>query len=226
MPDVAPQVHGLARTCGSRAYQHWVDDLFQTQGPASAWEGNDYDLAFAEDPEQLEQWVAEHIRSGRTARMIAGFCWTWDSPSTPPLLPEVEIPWKSPAGPRIWARPWNSRADESTHDRPDVPARPFWATDPGGHDQVGCIYTAQGMEYAYNAVIMGVDLVRRGEQRIARPEKSQDPQLRGLPAHRYLQYALNTYRVLATRGSQGTRIYSTDAITQDYIQTLIRPYGR
>nr|WP_319101844.1 DNA/RNA helicase domain-containing protein [Streptomyces sp. ND04-05B] len=133
----------------------------------------------------------------------------WDSPSTPPLLPEVEIPWKSPAGPRIWARPWNSRADESTHDRPDVPARPFWATDPGGHDQVGCIYTAQGMEYAYNAVIMGGDLVRRGEQRIARPEKSQDPQLRGLPAHRYLQYALNTYRVLATRGSQGTRIYST-----------------
>ncbi|MFF1318051.1 DNA/RNA helicase domain-containing protein [Streptomyces chartreusis] len=214
------------RCNGSRAYQQWVDDLFQPEGPASGWQGSDYDLAVAEDPEQLEQWVAEHIRGGRTARMTAGFCWTWNSPPTPPLLPEVEIPWEDPAGPRIWARPWNSRADEPAFDHPDVPARPFWATDNGGHDQVGCIYTAQGMEYAFNAVIMGGDLVRRGEQWIAHPEESQDSQLRGLPPHRYLRYALNTYRVLATRGSQGTRFYSTDAITQDYLQTLIRPNDR
>ncbi len=214
------------RCNGSPAYQQWVDDLFHPEGPASVWEGNDYDLAVADDPEQLEQWVAEHIRGGRTARMTAGFCWPWDSPPTPPLLAEVEIPWQSPAGPRVWARPWNSRADEPAFDHPDVPARPFWATDTGGHDQVGCIYTAQGMEYAYNAVIMGGDLVRRGEQWIARPEESRDSQLRGLPPHRYLRYALNAYRVLATRGTQGTRFYSTDATTQDWLQAVIRPRAR
>jgi hypothetical protein len=213
------------RCNGSRAYQQWVDHLFQPESPASVWEGSDYDLAVAADPEQLEHWVAEHVRGGRTARMTAGFCWPWDSPPTPPLLPEVEIPWTGPAGPRTWARPWNSRADEPAFDHPDVPARPFWATDAGGHDQVGCIYTAQGMEYGYSAVIMGGDLVRRGERWIARPEESHDSQLRGLPPHRYLQYALNTYRVLATRGSRGTRIYSTDAITQDFLQTLIPPHA-
>ncbi|MER5504816.1 DNA/RNA helicase domain-containing protein [Streptomyces sp. NPDC002766] len=214
------------RCNGSRAYQQWIDQLFQPEGPASLWEGSDYDLDVAADPEQLEHWVTEHIRGGRTARMTAGFCWPWNSPPTPPLLPEVEIPWNGPEGPRIWTRPWNSRADEPTFDHPDVPARPFWATDTGGHDQIGCIYTAQGMEYAYNAVIMGGDLIRKGEQWIARPEESRDSQLRGLPPHRYLQYALNTYRVLATRGSRGTRFYSTDTITQDYLQTLIRPHGR
>ncbi|MER5504190.1 DNA/RNA helicase domain-containing protein [Streptomyces sp. NPDC002766] len=148
------------------------------------------------------------------------------TPPTPPLLPEVEIPWNSPEGPRIWARPWNSRADEPAFDYPDVPALTFWATAPGGHHQVGCIYPVQGMEYAYNAVIMGGALVRRGEQWIARPEESQDSQLRGLPPHRYLQYALNTYRVLATRGSQGRRLSSTDAITQDWLQALIRTQDR
>lgn len=77
------------------------------------------------------------------------------------------------------------------------------------------------MEYAYNAVIIGPDLVRRPEGWIARPEEIRDAKLRGLPPHRYLQYALNTYRVLATRG---TRFYSTDTLTQNFLQTLIPPH--
>jgi hypothetical protein len=209
------------RCNGSRAYQQWVDHLFQPEATAMPWTGRDYDLAVAADPEQLEHWVASHTHRGRTARLTAGFCWPWDSPPTPPLLPEVAITWEEADGPRTWARPWNSRADEAGFDHSDVPARPFWATDTGGHDQVGCIYTAQGMEYAYNAVIMGGDLVRRGDRWIAHPEASHDYQLRDLPPHRYLQYALNTYRTLATRGSRGTRFYSTDATTQSFLQRLL-----
>ncbi|MFE5589201.1 DNA/RNA helicase domain-containing protein [Streptomyces sp. NPDC056549] len=214
------------RCNGSRAYQQWVDHLFRTTGPASPWDSGDYDLALAAHPEQLDHWVATHMANGTTARITAGFCWPWDSPATPPLLPEVAIPFDGPNGPRTWARAWNARADEQHPDHPDVPARPFWATDTGGHHQIGCIYTAQGMEYAYNAVIMGPDLVRRADGWIARPEESHDAQLRGLPPHRYLQYALNTYRVLATRGSRGTRFYSTDPLTQRFLHTLIPPHDQ
>ncbi|MER6280276.1 DNA/RNA helicase domain-containing protein [Streptomyces sp900105245] len=212
------------RCNGSRAYQQWVDHLFRPEGTALAWDASDYDLGVAADPEQLDHWVTEHTQRGQVARVTAGFCWPWDSPPTPPLLPEVSITWEEPDGPCTWARPWNSRADEPGFGHPEVPARPFWATDTGGHNQIGCIYTAQGMEYAYNAVIMGGDLVRRGEKWIARPEASHDPQLRDLPPQRYLRYALNTYRVLATRGSRGTRLYSTDAITQTFLQTLVFPH--
>ncbi|GGP75802.1 hypothetical protein GCM10010214_58850 [Streptomyces abikoensis] len=83
------------------------------------------------------------------------------------------------------------------------------------------------MEYAYNAVVIGGDLIRRGKQWIARPEASYDSQLRHLPPDRYLRYALNTYRVLATRGTLGTRLYSTDPGTQTFLQTLTRqPNGQ
>ncbi|RSS57525.1 DNA/RNA helicase domain-containing protein [Streptomyces sp. WAC01280] len=211
------------RCNGSRAYQQWIDQLFEPAGTVPTWQGTDYDLSLAVSPEELDHWITEHSRSGVTARITAGFCWPWDSPPTPPLLPEVAITWKSPDGPRTWARPWNSRTDTQHANHPDVPARPFWATDTGGHEQIGCIYTAQGMEYAYNAVIIGEDLVRRGNQWIAQPEKSHDSPLRNLPPQRYLPYALNTYRVLATRGTQGTRLYSTDPITQSYLHTLITP---
>ncbi|WP_069884715.1 DNA/RNA helicase domain-containing protein [Streptomyces luteocolor] len=211
------------RCNGSHAYQQWIDRLFQPDGTTPAWKGSDYDLAVATDPGELSDWVTDHTRRGLTARVTAGFCWPWDSPDSPPLLPEVAITWQGPEGPRTWTRPWNSRADESNFDHPDVPARPFWATDTGGHDQVGCIYTAQGMEYAYNAVIMGGDLVRRGDRWIAHPEQSHDSQLQGLTPDRYLPYALNTYRVLASRGTKGTRLYSTDTITQDFLQALASP---
>ncbi|MEV2278779.1 DNA/RNA helicase domain-containing protein [Nocardiopsis sp. NPDC049922] len=36
-----------------------------------------------------------------------------------------------------------------------------WATHPGGVEQVGCVYTAQGIEYDDAGVIFGPELVRR-----------------------------------------------------------------
>jgi len=212
------------RCNGSRAYHQWIDQLLQPEGDVSVWTGTDYDVAVAGDPDQFTAWIDAHVQVGRTARITAGFCWPWDSPSTPPLKPEVDLSWNGPDGPRTWIRPWNARTDETDFDHPDVPARPFWATDPGGHHQVGCIYTAQGMEYPYNVVVLGKDLLRRGNRWIANPDASEDPVLKGLPPDRYLRYALNTYRVLATRGTRGTRFYSTDPDTQAYLHTLLPPH--
>ncbi|WP_030732191.1 DNA/RNA helicase domain-containing protein [Streptomyces sp. NRRL S-237] len=209
------------RCNGSRAYLDWVNQLLQPAGPAPMWTGSDYDLASARNPHDFESWVTDHIAAGRSARITAGFCWPWESPSTPPLRPEVTISWTGPDGSYTWSRPWNARADETSMDIPDVPGRPYWATDAGGHQQVGCVYTAQGMEYDYNVVIMGNDIVRRGNRWIADPDASHDKPLKVLPAHRYLTYALNAYRVLASRGSKGTRLYSTDPVTQAYLQSLL-----
>ncbi|MGK4579346.1 DNA/RNA helicase domain-containing protein [Kitasatospora sp. HPMI-4] len=212
------------RCNGSQAYHHWIDKLLAPEGPAPVWQGSDYDLALADNPDQFTRWVDTHVAAGDTARVTAGFCWPWDSPSTPPLVPEVEIPWNGPQGPVNWARPWNFREDDAAFDAPDIPGRPFWATDPGGHNQVGCVYTAQGLEYTHNVVIIGDDLVRRGDRWVAQPRKSHDTQLNWLSPERYLPYALNTYRVLATRGTVATRLYSTDSLTQAYLQTLLPPH--
>lgn len=209
------------RCNGSQVYLRWIDALFSHAGTPRPWAGGEYDLALAETPRQLEGWTAAHIHAGRGARIAAGFCWPWKSPERPPLLPEVSIGWKDAEGEHRWERPWNSRANHVTGDDLGVPPRAFWATDTGGHQQVGCIYTAQGLEYDYGAVILGDDLVRTSSGWRAHPEKSHDEALRHLPAQEYLTYALNTYRVLATRGTRGTRLYSTDPGTQRYLRSLL-----
>ncbi|KUL29197.1 DNA/RNA helicase domain-containing protein [Actinoplanes awajinensis] len=48
--------------------------------------------------------------------------------------------------------PWNVKSDRSVG---DAPGSPFWATDPNGFGQVGCVYTAQGFEYEWSGVIIG-----------------------------------------------------------------------
>ncbi len=210
------------RCNGSQAYRQWIDQLLTPEGSAPAWEGTDYELVLANNPDEFTHWVNHHdALDGQTARVSAGFCWPWKSPPTPPLLDEVEIRWVVPEGQRTWARPWNLSENDSPFDAPDIPGRPFWATDEGGHNQVGCVYTAQGMEYTHNVVIIGEDLIRRDGRWVAQPTKSHDPQLNWLPPERYLTYALNTYRVLLTRGTKATRLYSTHPHTQTYLETLL-----
>lgn len=82
------------------------------------------------------------------------------------------------------------------------------------------------MEYDHSAVILGNDLTWTTKGWQAHPEESHDPALAGLTPPQYLRYALNTYRVLATRGARGTRLYSTDPDTQAYLQQLIHPDDR
>ena len=233
MAFVSVDLTSQFRCNGSLAYLNWVDELFSEDCAAPAWDGIDYDLAVAPDPEALAAWVDDycdqHAKSasrspgerGPVARITAGFCWPWTRFSAFPLKHDVAIPWNAPGGPRVWTRPWNFSEEDPHPEAPDVPARPFWVTDPGGHLQVGCIYTAQGMEYDYGAVILGNDLVRRNGRWRADPTASHDSAVNRLPAQEYLRFALNTYRVLATRATKGTRFYSTDPATQAYLQTLI-----
>ncbi|MFJ9822255.1 DNA/RNA helicase domain-containing protein [Streptomyces sp. NPDC101151] len=207
------------RCGGSRTYLDWIDALFAKEGQTPLWQG-DYDLALAGNPAELEAWVHRHHRQGHSARITAGFCWSWDSPPAPPLLPEVSIDWSDGTAEHRWQRPWNARADALLAGT-DTPGRAFWATDPGGHQQIGCVYTAQGMEYDYNAVILGEDITWTADGWQARPDRSRDHALRGLTPHQYLTYALNTYRVLTTRGTHGTRLYSTDPDTQQHLHNLL-----
>ncbi len=83
------------------------------------------------------------------------------------------------------------------------------------------MYTAQGFEYDYSGVIMGPDLVWRTDHWEARPEFSFDTQVKRADQESFDRAVRNTYKVLLTRGMQGSLIYSTDPETQDLLASLI-----
>ncbi|WP_329321709.1 DNA/RNA helicase domain-containing protein [Streptomyces sp. NBC_01262] len=174
------------------------------------------------DPFQLQQWIEQATAAGHTTRTTAGFCWPWTRTrprraTSLPLDITIDVPTGEPATgtSRTWHAAWNAADPLTTPDgTPLAPRSQLWASHTGGHQQVGCIYTAQGLEYHHAGVIIGPDLTWTDNRWTAHPEHSHDPKLRHLTPNRYLPYALNTYRVLLTRGTDTTRIHATHPATQ------------
>jgi hypothetical protein len=221
---VTHSLNGSFRCNGSRQFNAWVDDLLY--GEAQTWRGRDYDLGVSPNPSQMERWLADRLEEDdRVARLSAGFCWGWEKVGEGEALSAVSIEWRdSPHGPtRRWERPWNLHRklfDKETGEYIG-PDSQVWATEPGGERQVGCVYTAQGLEYDDAGVILGPDLVRRGDHWEAHPEESRDPAMTGVGAEEYFDLARNIYRVLMTRGMRSCRLYSTDEETQEFLASLV-----
>ncbi|MEU5756154.1 DUF2075 domain-containing protein [Streptomyces sp. NPDC047829] len=203
------------RCGGSDAYLRWVVRLLglESGGPV-VWDPDDrMQLLLADSPEEMESFLDARRSQGHSARMSAGYCWQWSPEPKPgqPLPADVSI--------GAWARPWNLRGDRSVS---GAPSSALWATDPAGFGQIGCVYTAQGFEYDWSGVIIGPDLVWRGDRWVVDRTASKDPVFRrSTPDADVDRLILNTYKVLLTRGMVGTVVYSTDRETQERLRELV-----
>ncbi len=201
------------RSGGSRAYEEWVLRLLGlTDGGPTQWNGDDhYQLVIADSPEEMEVLLAQHQARGYVSRMTAGFCWPWSKPlQGGALIPDVRV--------GQWVRPWNNPVERQ---HGDAPPRSLWATRDGGFGQVGCVYTAQGFEYDWSGVILGPDLVWRGDRLVSDVRESRDPAFRGKIAGDFDSFVRNVYKVLLTRGMVGTVLYSTDPRTRELLRGLV-----
>jgi SOS-response transcriptional repressor LexA len=97
-----------------------------------------------------------------------------------------------------------------------------WATDDSGMEQVGTVYTAQGFEFDYIAVIFGNDLVYdpAEEDWKAVPQHSHDAQVRrnNPPLEEHLA---SVYRVLLSRAHKGVYVYFMDEGTERFFRSQI-----
>ena len=205
------------RCAGSDAFVSWVDNtlgLAETANPV--WDGTEgFDFRIVDSVEQLDALIRTRAAEGHSARLTAGFCWRWSDPLPDgTLVNDVKI--------GSWEIPWNARPDAGRL-APNVPPSNFWASDPNGINQVGCIYTAQGFEFDYVGVIVGRDLRwdPTSEEWIGDPSESQDSIVKR-SGDRFTDLVKRTYRVLLTRGMKGCYIYVQDPATRDLVATRAR----
>jgi uncharacterized protein len=218
VPVLEFELEAQFRCNGSEGYVAWVENTLEIRRSANVlWDpADEFELLIAESPEELEGWVRKRAADGHSARLTAGFCWPWSNPLRDgSLVPDVQL--------GSWSMPWNAKPDAAVLAR-DIPKSNFWASDPRGIDQVGCIYTAQGFEYDYAAVIVGRDLVyRAGQGWVGQRQFSHDTVVKrdARSDDDFTALVKNTYRVLLTRGLRGCAIYVEDPQTRDFILSRI-----
>lgn len=198
------------RCAGSDGYLAWVDDVLQIRPTANHdLNGVPFDFQVFDDPTELHAAI-ETKNGNNRARVVAGYCWPWNSKKNPKLM-DVVI--------GDYERQWNLDQDGS-----------LWIVAPNSVQQVGCIHTCQGLEVDYVGVIIGPDLVMEGGSLKCMPRSRDrhDKTMKGFvkmskeqpeeAAKAAAMIIKNTYRTLMTRGMKGCYVYATDAKLSEYLR--------
>ncbi len=202
------------RCSGSAGFVNWISNTLQIERTANQlWTGAEaFDFRIFPTPESLEAAIRAKSGGDVTARLAAGYCWDWSAPNSDgTLIDDLVI--------GNWRKPWNAKPDSGRLAR-GIPPADLWATDPGGIEQVGCIYTAQGFEVDYIGVIWGKDLAYDldGRAWVGNKSESRDRSVKQSSAN-FLQLVKNTYRVLLSRGMKGCYVCFLDKDTERFVRS-------
>lgn len=197
------------RCNGSDAYIQFIDNLLQrTQESISVPLSElNYDFRIFDVASEMRDALREKNAIDNKARMVAGYCYDWDVKNH---RGDVDI--ELPGG--FQAR-WNLANDK------------IWAINPRSFEEVGCIHTAQGLEFDYVGVLIGKDLtydnatghVVTDKCAISRDDNSSG--IRGASDIDARRLILNTYKTLLTRGQKGCYVYCEDEALRDYFKRMI-----
>lgn len=219
--DAAVHENHLAsqfRCNGSDGYLSWIDNVLQIHETANINLDElsyDFDFRVLDSPILLRNLIEEKNSIYNRSRLVAGYCWNWNSKKNP-LMYDIVIP------DHDFKMRWNLASDGS-----------LWIISPESVSEVGCIHTCQGLELDYVGVIIGPDLIVRDGQVItdATKRSRHDNSIKGFKSLYKLNpkdtillmdsIIKNTYRTLMTRGMKGCYIYSQDEETREYFKRLV-----
>ncbi|WP_208025844.1 DNA/RNA helicase domain-containing protein [Amycolatopsis acidicola] len=214
--EVVPiRLERVLRAVGSSTYDTWVRHLLAgDQLPWKAAGHHDpepFELYYADSAAVMESFLRGKEDAGERARMSAGICWKWEDQTgtEPEVTPEPG-----------WARPWNAG---DYHHTPGAPKRKYWATESGGFGQIGCVHTAQGLEYEWGGVILGPDLTWNGAGWAVHREHVLNKANKIRSDDELARAIRNAYGVLLSRSIRGTVLYSVDPATRTLFSELDVP---
>lgn len=212
------------RCVGADRFVKWVDYvLFNEKNNEEIMklDHEDFDFQIIDTPQELEQKIRnlnlQDSEPKQTARLIAGWCWDWnkETDENGDLKKEVQI--------GDWAMPWETKANPSKENKKKYArSADYWAKDPQGINQVGCIYSAQGFEFDYVGVILGPDIQYDSERDCLFCVPSLNKEREVINKKAKAEFLIrNIYRVLLTRGRKGCYLYSCDPGVSRYFKRFM-----
>ena len=197
------------RCNGSDSYIQFLDEVLQRHKESIAVDLSElnFDFKVFDNPNEMRDALREKNRANNKTRMVAGYCYDWN-------VKHRRGEWDIMLEDNFKAK-WNLENDK------------VWAINPDSFEEIGCIHTAQGLEFDYVGVFIGKDLTYNPTTRLIETHKeaiSNDDNSSGIRSaanEKAHQLILNTYKTLLTRGQKGCYLYCEDAELRDYIKSKL-----
>ena len=168
-----------------------------------------YDFRFFTSAHEMREEILKRDSEHGLSRLLAGYAWPWNSKKDPDLH-DIEL-----EGMKLF---WNRTATD-------------WINSETSPEEVGSIHTVQGYDLNYAGVIIGPDLgydpttgkiVFHRENYHDKKGKENNPRL-GITYsdENLLDYVVNIYRVLMTRGIRGTYLFVCDHELRNHLEKML-----
>lgn len=199
------------RCNGSDQYIQLINNILQIGKPMDIdLKELNFDIRVFDDPNELRDTLRELNKINNKARMVAGYCYDWNVKHN---RGEYDIYLENG-----FKAKWNLENDK------------IWAINPNSFEEVGCIHTAQGLEFDYIGVLIGNDLrfdktggkIITDRTKISKDDKSSG--IRSAKEDVAERLIKNTYKTLLTRGQKGCFIYCEDKALANYIRSFLVSY--
>lgn len=198
------------RCNGSDSFIQFIDNILQLNEETISdidISGLNFDFRVFDSPALLRDELREKNRINNKSRMVAGYCYDWN-------VKHGRSEWDI-TFPDGFKAKWNLQNDK------------IWAINPSSFEEVGCIHTAQGLEFDYVGVLIGKDIlydkenarVKTDRGAISRDDKSSG--IRSADAATAERLIKNTYKTLLTRGQKGCFVYCEDPELRNFIKGFL-----
>ena len=193
---------------GGTSFIEYVDEILRGRAKKRDVENYEFRLYehFAPMLESIQDKSASSTGKG-FSRVVAGDAWNWKSKKKKEEY-DIEIEGEKYR--------WNSKLSG-------------WITSPNAIREIGCVHTTQGFDLAYVGVIIGSDLrydKESGKVVLNRAKVFDKYMKKGIPKtpegdRELLEYVINCYKVMLTRGVRGCFVYAVDPEMRDYLKQFI-----
>ena len=201
-------LHSQFRCNGSDGYIQLLNDILEIDTSVKVnLEELNYEIRLFSDPNRLRDELRKKNMINNKARMVAGYCFDWNVKHH---RGDYDVILENG-----FQAKWNLENDK------------IWAINPDSFEEIGCIHTAQGLEFDYVGVFIGNDLrydegkghLIIDQSRISKDDNSSG--IRNAPTPIAEKLIKNTYKTLLTRGQKGCYIYCQDKALLKHIANIV-----
>ena len=203
---------------GGNEYIDYVKALFSNEKPYRVVKFKDYDFKIFGNVNEMVETIKKKNEEVGLCRNIAGYSWPWKSKGNklPMHLSKVDMEKIISEGLydieiNGYKYIWNTSASD-------------WINSPNSINEIGSIHTTQGFDLNYTGLIIGNELKYDPVEEKIYVDRSQYFDAKGKAStddKQLLEYILNIYRTMCTRGILGTYLYICDDNLREYFKKYI-----